>query len=130
MELQTNAGQGRYGLLRRGLLRTEQEIMVTDLTEESFTDDVLTSSEPVLVEFWASWCSSCKAMFPHLDKLSEAQDKLKITKLNLEDAPDLVMSYGIRSIPAMLVFQNGEVIETLTGSRTYDKLVADLGDLL
>jgi thioredoxin 1 len=104
--------------------------MVVDLTEESFTDDVLTSSEPVLVEFWASWCSACKAMFPHLDKLSEVQDKLKIAKLSVEDAPELAVSLGIRSIPAMLVFQNGEVIETLTGSRTYDKLVADLGDLL
>lgn len=103
---------------------------VTDLTEDTFKSDVLTSSEPVLVEFWASWCSACKAMFPHLDKLAEDQDKLKIAKLSVEDAPELAMSYGIRSIPAMLVFKDGEVISTITGSRSYDKLLEDLDDLL
>lgn len=103
---------------------------VTDLTEETFNSDVLTSSEPILVEFWASWCSACKAMFPHLDKLAEDQDKLKIAKLSVEDAPELAMSYGIRSIPAMLVFKDGEVISTITGSRSYDKLLEDLDDLL
>lgn len=103
---------------------------VTDLTEETFNSDVLTSSEPILVEFWASWCSACKAMFPHLDKLAEDQDKLKIAKLSVEDAPELAMSYGIRSIPAMLVFRDGEVISTITGSRSYDKLLEDLDDLL
>ena len=103
---------------------------VTELTEETFNSDVLTSSEPVLVEFWASWCSACKAMFPHLDKLAEDQDKLKIAKLSVEDAPELAMSYGIRSIPAMLVFQNGEVIQTINGSRSYEKLSEELSDLL
>lgn len=103
---------------------------VTELTEDTFKSDVLTSSEPVLVEFWASWCSACKAMFPHLDKLAEDQDKLKIAKLSVEDAPELAMSYGVRSIPAMLVFQDGEVISTITGSRSYDKLLEDLDDLL
>ena len=103
---------------------------VIDLTEDTFNSDVLTSSEPILVEFWASWCSACKAMFPHLDKLAEDQDKLKIAKLSVEDAPELAISYGIRSIPAMLVFQDGEVISTITGSRSYDKLLEDLDDLL
>jgi thioredoxin 1 len=103
---------------------------VTDLTEETFTSDVLTSSEPVLVEFWASWCSACKAMFPHLDKLAEEQDTIKITKLSVEDAPELAVSYGIKSIPAMLVFKDGEVVETLTGSRSYDKLLEELSDFL
>ena len=103
---------------------------VTDLTEETFNSDVLTSSEPVLVEFWGSWCTACKAMFPHLDKLAESQNSLKIAKLSVEDAPDVARSYGISSIPAMLIFQNGEVIQTINGSRSYEKLIEELSDLL
>lgn len=103
---------------------------VIDLTEETFASDVLTSSEPILVEFWGSWCTACKAMFPHLDKLAESQDNLKIAKLSVEDAPEVARNYGIRSIPAMLVFQDGEVIQTINGSRSYEKLTEDLADLL
>ena len=103
---------------------------VIDLTEDTFNSDVLTSSEPILVEFWGSWCTACKAMFPHLDKLAEGQETLKIAKLSVEDAPEVARNYGIRSIPAMLIFKDGEVIQTINGSRSYEKLTEELSDFL
>jgi len=103
---------------------------VQDLTEETFKSDVLEGSGPALVEFWGSWCSSCKAMFPVLDELSEAQDKLKITKLSVEDAPEVARSYGVTSIPAMLVFENGVVVQTIVGAKTYEKLSEELKDFI
>ena len=103
---------------------------VIDLTEDTFNSDVLTSSEPILVEFWGSWCTACKAMFPHLDKLAEGQETLKIAKLSVEDAPDVARSYGISSIPAMLIFKDGEVVQTINGSRSYEKLTEELSEFL
>ena len=103
---------------------------VIDLTEDAFNSDVLTSSEPILVEFWGSWCTACKAMFPHLDKLAEGQETLKIAKLSVEDAPEVARNYGIRSIPAMLIFKDGEVVQTINGSRSYEKLTEELSDFL
>lgn len=103
---------------------------VQDLTEETFKTDVLEGSGPVLVEFWGSWCSSCKAMFPVLDELSEAQDGLKIAKLSVEDAPEVARNYGVRSIPAMLVFKDGAVVQTIVGPKTYEKLSEELKDFI
>jgi len=103
---------------------------VQDLTEETFKSEVLDAPGPVLVEFWGSWCSSCKAMFPILDELSEDQDSLKITKLSVEDAPEVARSYGVRSIPAMLVFKNGSIVQTIIGPKTYEKLSEELREFI
>jgi thioredoxin 1 len=69
-------------------------------------------------------------MFPVLDELSEAQGKLKITKLNVEDAPEVARSYGVTSIPAMLVFEDGVVVQTIVGAKTYEKLSEELKDFI
>jgi thioredoxin 1 len=106
-------------------------VPVAELTEDGFSQLVLKSETPVLVEFWGSWCTACKAMFPHLDKLNEEHgSKLGVTKLNVEVAPDLAVAYGISSIPAMLVFKDGEVVHTINGSRTYEKLTDELLEFL
>jgi len=69
-------------------------------------------------------------MFPILDELSEDQDSLKITKLSVEDAPEVARSYGVRSIPAMLVFKNGSIVQTIIGPKTYEKLSKELREFI
>jgi thioredoxin 1 len=69
-------------------------------------------------------------MFPVLDEISMTQDKLKITKLSVEDAPEVARTYGIKSIPAMLVFEDGAVVQTILGPKTYEKLSEELKDFI
>jgi len=97
------------------------------VTDASFASDVLASDKPVLVDFWAEWCGPCRAVGPILDQLlAEHGDKLSIVKLNVDENPQTAMTYGITSIPAMKVFQNGEVVKTVIGAKPKPALEADL----
>lgn len=97
------------------------------VTDASFASDVLASDKPVLVDFWAEWCGPCRAVGPILDQiLAEHGDKLAIVKLNVDENPQTAMTYGITSIPAMKVFQNGEVVKTVIGAKPKPALEADL----
>ncbi|HIG31562.1 MAG TPA: thioredoxin, partial [Verrucomicrobiales bacterium] len=83
---------------------------ILNLSAESFEGEVLESENPVLVDFWAEWCGPCKMIAPVLDELvSEYKDRLKICKVNIDDEQSIASKYGIRAIPTMLIFQNGEV---------------------
>jgi thioredoxin 1 len=78
-----------------------------DVTDASFADDVLNSSDTIMVDFWAEWCGPCRAVSPILDQIaSEHSDKIKIVKLNVDDNPQMAMKYQITSIPAMKVFRD------------------------
>jgi thioredoxin 1 len=79
-------------------------------TDSDFTTDVLQSETPVLVDFWAEWCGPCKAISPALEEIAnEMGDKVKIVKVNIDENPETPQLYGVRGIPTLLIFENGEV---------------------
>ena len=86
------------------------------LTDENFTREVLESEQPVLVDFWAAWCGPCKALGPVVEELAEEYDgRVKVGKLNVDENPGVAARYGIRSIPRLLIFRQGEVADSAVG---------------
>ena len=87
------------------------------ITDENFDTEVLKSSKPIVVDFWAEWCGPCKAIAPFLEELSEEMsNKLKIVKINVDENPSTSQAYSIRSIPALMIFKNGEKISEKMGA--------------
>lgn len=91
--------------------------MATAVTDASFESDVIKSSLPVLVDFWAPWCGPCRALGPVIDELStEYEGKVSILKMNVDENPATPGKFGIRAIPTMILFKNGQVVEQVTGA--------------
>ncbi len=102
-----------------------------DVTDATFDEMVLNSSDTIMVDFWAEWCGPCRAVSPILDAIAaEHADKIKIVKLNVDDNPQMAMKYQITSIPAMKVFRNGEVVKTVIGAKPKPAIEADLAEFL
>ena len=85
--------------------------------QSNFQAEVLNSAEPVVVDFWAEWCGPCKMIGPSLEEISdELAGKVVIAKLNIDDHPDAPAKYGVRGIPTMILFKNGEIADTKVGA--------------
>ncbi len=103
------------------------------VTDETFEQEVLKSDTPVLVDFWAEWCGPCKAIMPVVEELAEEYDgKVKFTKLDVDSNPKTPMNFGIRGIPALLIFNGGSVAKQVVGAvpkatlkRSIDEAIAD-----
>jgi thioredoxin 1 len=102
-----------------------------DVSEATFTEEVLNSKDTIMVDFWAEWCGPCRAVSPILDAIAaEHSEKIKIVKVNVDDNPQLAIKYQITSIPAMKVFRNGEVVKTVIGAKPKPAIEADLAEFL
>ena len=105
--------------------------MVAAVTDATFADEVLKSTKPVLVDYWADWCTPCKQIAPIIEELDrEYDDKITFLKLDTNDNPNTPMSYGIMSIPTLQLFVNGEIVQSLTGAKGKGAILKALDEYL
>lgn len=101
------------------------------VTNENFQSEVIESTTPVVVDFWAEWCGPCKMIAPSLEEISnEMGDKVKIAKLNIDENPDLAAQFGVRSIPTLAMFKGGEVSDIKVGALPKTGLSSWIGDAI
>lgn len=93
------------------------------VTDDTFEAEVLKSDTPVLVDFWAEWCGPCKTLLPLVEELAgELQGKVKVVKINIDEAPEAPTKYGVRGIPTLMIFKGGEVVDTRVGGMPKSQL--------
>ncbi len=96
---------------------------IKQTTDASFETDVLKSDLPVVVDFWAEWCGPCKSIAPYLEELAKDKgSKVRVAKVNVDDNPQTPVQYGVRGIPTLMLFKNGEIIATKVGAVPKTKL--------
>ncbi len=105
--------------------------MAQQVNDSNFESVVMKASQPVLVDFWAPWCGPCRGLAPVIDELAEEYEgKAAVVKLNVDDSPNMAARFGIRAIPTLMVFKNGEVVDQVTGAVGKEQLVAMIGKAL
>ena len=99
---------------------------VTEVSDNNFQAEVVESTEPVLVDFWAPWCGPCRIVQPHLEELAGERDDLRVVKLNVDDNPQTAATYQVMSIPTILLFKDGQVAHQIVGALPKNRLLQEL----
>jgi thioredoxin 1 len=101
------------------------------VTDDTFTQDVLQSDKPVIVDFWAEWCGPCRMVAPILEEISNTHaDKVTVAKVDIDANPQVAQQYQIMSIPAMVVFKGGQPVKQIVGAKPKAALLAEFADVL
>jgi thioredoxin 1 len=102
-----------------------------NFTDNDFEEKVLKSKEPVVVDFWAPWCGPCRIVSPTIDELAKDYvGKVKVGKMNVDDNPNMAGTYGVMSIPSVLIFKNGQPVKTLVGAQGKDNYRQAIDEVL
>ena len=99
---------------------------VIHVDKNSFKQEVVNSSKPVLLDFWASWCGPCRMVAPILDEIAQERSDIKVCKVNVDEQPELARQFGIMSIPTLIVFKDGKVVNQTVGARPKGQILAML----
>lgn len=100
---------------------------VVTITKENFEQEVLQSTKPVLLDFWASWCGHCRMLSPVVDEVAEERTDVKVGKVNVDEQPELAGQFGVMSIPTLLVFEQGKLVRQAVGARPKASVLDLLG---
>ena len=101
---------------------------VLKITTENFEKEVLKSTKPVLLDFYADWCGPCQMMAPELEAFAEENDSIKVCKLNVDEATDLALTFGVMSIPTVLLFKNGQEEKRFVGAKEKHQIAEFVGE--
>ena len=99
---------------------------LNEVTDNNFQAEVLEADKPVLVDFWAPWCGPCRIIAPHLEELAGEREDLEIVKLNVDENPHTAATYGVMSIPMLLLFKQGQPVHQIIGALPKSRLVQEL----
>ena len=97
--------------------------MITTITKDNFENEIVKADKPVLVDFWASWCGTCRMLSPTIDEIAEEHPEIKVCKINIDDEAELAIRHGVMSVPTLMIFKNGEIAQTAVGVRPKDEIL-------
>ena len=119
--------EGWRFVVGKGKVNKEEDMSAIHLNEKNFEQEVLKSNLPVLVDFWAEWCGPCRAIAPIIEELSvELHGKMKVAKVDVDEAQDLAAQFEVSSIPTLLILKNGKVVEEMLGAMPKAQLLAKI----
>ena len=97
-----------------------------NVNQNNFREEVINSDRPVLIDFWASWCGPCRMVVPIVEQIAEEREDIKVVKINVDEEPELASQFRVMSIPTLVVFRDGAVVNQAVGARSKDAILAML----